>query len=183
MLNKRIETPEELASVTEAGARKPDILFDETHVGINYDGAVHLDLNAIVRAARDAERHLGEAEAEFGLNSVVREVRAKAVDDIKRNRELAAAGYVVFPVVKEDLYSEGGLDRVMLQVCEALETFAGRDVSAQRRAMKSKFMRAKRQELVWSLLAGKHWSFVSYRKEAFPYLFQEGKTVEISIGF
>ena len=183
VLNKRIETPEELVPVTEAGARKPDILFGEAHVGINYDGAVHLDLDAIVRAARDAERHPDEAEAEFWLDGVVQEVRAKAVDDIKRNRELAAAGYVVFPVVKEDLYNEGGLDRVMLQVCEALETFAGWDMSAQRRAMRSKFMSAKRQELAWSLLAGKHRSYVSSRKEAFPYLFKEGKKVEIMIGF
>ena len=119
----------------------------------------------------------------IALDRVVRDVRAKAVDDIRRNRELAAAGYVVFPVIKEDLYEEGGLDRVMMQVFEALEAFGHCDMSRQRRMMNSKLLRAKRQELVWSLLPGKHREFVSNRKDALPYLYATPEVREISIGF
>ena len=183
VMNQRIYTPDSLKATTERGSRVPDILFGDSRVGINYDGAVHLDLDSIARAARDAQRYPETAAMEFELDRTIHEVRAKVVDDIRRNRELAAAGYVVFPVVKEDLYEEGSLDRVMMQVIEALERYANRDMSKHRRVMKNKFIAAKRQELIWSLLPGKHREFVSNRREAFPYLYQTHKVKEIMIGF
>ena len=183
VMNERVDTPEALAFVTEAESRVPDILFGDSRVGINYDGAVHLDLDSIVKAAMDLGCNPGSAQTEAALNQAVQEVRAKAVDDIRRNRELAAAGYIVFPVVKEDLYEEGGLDRVMMQVIEALETYAHRDMSEHRRMMKSKMLRAKRQELIWSLLPGKHPMFASNREEALPYLYAEHKVREVIIGY
>ena len=90
------------------------------------------------------------------LARAVREVRAKVVDDIRRNRELAAAGYTVFPVVKEDLYEDGGLDHVMLQVIEVLEKRDGRDMDVRRCMLGVGRAREQRQELLWSLLPGRH---------------------------
>lgn len=180
-MNERIYTPEALSGVTDASSRVPDILFNDTHVGINYDGAVHLDLNSIVHVAMDAGRNPGDAKIGYALDQVIREVRAKAVDDIRRNRELAASGFIVFPVTKEDLYEEGGLDRVMMQVIEALEKFGQQDVGKHRRMMKSKFVRAKRQELVWSLLPGRHREYVSNRAEALPYLYASAHVAEYEI--
>ena len=150
VLNKRVYAPAPLAAVNARESRVPDILFGNTHVGINYDGAVHLDLDSIVNAALEVGRNPGGGTARRALDIAVREVRAKVVDDIRRNRELAAAGYTVFPVVKEDLYEEGGLDKVMLQVIEALEAQAGWDCSVQRRMLKRGFIRKRRQELIWS---------------------------------
>jgi len=183
VLNERVHASEWLKESTSVDNRVPDYLIAGTSVGLNYDGTVHLDLNAIVDAAMALGRNPERASTETNLNRIVHEVRAKAVDDIRRNRELAAAGYVVFPVVKEDLYEEGGLDRVMMQVIEALERYEGRDMSDHRRMMQNKFLRAKRQELIWSLLAGKHLKHVSNRKEALPYLYGESKVNEVMVGF
>lgn len=113
-LNERVATPGGLAATTEKGSRVPDILFKGTRVGINYDGAVHLNLDSIVKAAMNLAGLPGEAALARELGRALSDVRAKVVDDIMRNRELAADGLTVFPVVKEDLYREGGLDRVML---------------------------------------------------------------------
>ena len=154
ILNERAETPGSLREATAKSSRVPDILFSGTRVGINYDGAVHLDLDSVVNAAMEAERHPETAFGQATLEETVRQVRAKAVDDIRRNRELAASGYIVLPVVKEDLYEEGGLDRVMAQVFEALETFGHVDMSTQRRALVPKFIRSRRQRLIWSLIPG-----------------------------
>ena len=183
VLNERVFTPESLARVTEAGSRTPDILLRETHVGINYDGSVHLDLNSIVDAALALRDEPGNGAMNAELDAIVRNVRAKAVDDIKRNRELTAAGYIIFPVVKEDLYEEGGLDRVVLQIIETLERFKGIDMGEHRRALESMFLKAKRQELVWSLLPGKHRTFVSNREEALPHLYGPVRVYEDVVEF
>ena len=183
VLNERIDPSETLSGWTEARWRTPDILFGDTRVGINYDGAVHLDLDAVVDAAMEVGRDPGSQATGAELERAVREVRAKVVDDIRRNRELAASGYAVFPVVKEDLYEEGGLDRVMMQVIEALEKHAGRDMSKQRRLMKNKFLRVRRQELIWSLLPGRHRTLAAGREEAIPYLRLPSKVIEVRLGF
>ena len=153
-LNARIFAPETLARVNSKGSRVPDILFKGTHVGLNYDGSEHFDLNAIVGAAVDAERNPDDAFAQVSLDNTVKSVRAKAVDDIRRNRELAASGYIVFPVTKEDLDEDGGLDRVMAQAMEAIEMFDHKDMSKQRRFLDAEFYRMKRQQLIWSLTTG-----------------------------
>ena len=183
VMNRRVAASEALAPAAATSSRVPDILFGDTNVGINYDGAVHLDLDSVVKAAMELERNPGSSATAVALDEVVRSVRAKAVDDIRRNRELAAAGYIVFPVTKEDLYEEGGFDRVMVQVIEALEVFARRDMGMYRSMMQSKFLSTKRQELIWSLLPGKHPDHVSYRREAMPYLYQPTEVREMTIGF
>lgn len=154
ILNKRVETPTALAWTTDKSSRVPDILIAGTNIGLNYDGAVHLNLDSIVDAAINLERHPEELSSQIALDAVVRQVRAKAVDDIHRNRELAANGFIVFPIVKEDLYQDGALDYVMAQVIEALEQYAHRDMSQQKRMLKTPLARARRQELIWTLMPG-----------------------------
>lgn len=151
-LNLRVDRPAALVGSNAKSSRVPDILFGDTRVGINYDGEGHLNLSAIADAAREAERNPGEAYAQAELGHAMRRVRAKAVDDIRRNRELAAAGYTVFPVTKEDLVEEGGLDRVMAQVVEAIELLDGRDMSIPRRLVNLRLVKAGRQNLIWSLM-------------------------------
>ena len=183
VLNEQVFTPESLAHVTKARSRTPDILLGGTHVGINYDGSDHLDLNSIVDAALSLKHEPGNSTMNVELDAIVRKVRAKAVDDIKRNRELTAAGYIVFPVVKEDLYEEGGLDRVVLQIIETLEHYEGIDMSEHRRALENKYLKAKRQEFVWSLLPGKHRTLVSNREDALPHLYGPMKVHEDVVDF
>lgn len=151
-LNVRIDTPDDLARTTDKASRVPDILFAGTPVGINYDGAVHLDLDSVVQAAIELERNPGQAQSQQALDVIVRKVRQKAVDDIRRNRELAADGLTVFPVTKEDLYEEGGLDRVMLQVIAAIENSTGKDMSRHAQLIDVRLGKKRRQELIWSLL-------------------------------
>jgi len=153
-LNVRIRASKALAHVNDRESRVPDILFEGTNVGLNYDGAVHLDLKSIVDATIAVERNPGEAFTQVALDEAMRAVRAKVVDDIRRNRELAAEGYVVFPVTKEDLYEDGGLDHVMAQVIGALEAFAHMDMSLQRKLLESPLIRTRRQELIWRLMPG-----------------------------
>ena len=155
-LNKKVDTSVELANAIGKNDRRPDLLFKDAPVGLNYDGAVHLDLDKIAQAAINLERSPEEAAAQQTLDAVIAEVRAKAVDDIRRNRELAAAGYIVFPVTKEDLYENGGLDTVMLQAMKTIENLTGKNLSEQKRLLGIRFCREKRQDIIWSLLPGTH---------------------------
>ena len=102
-------------------------------MGFNYDGRAHLGLEAIVEAARK-----GDPAA------AMREVREKYLDDLKRNRELAAMGRIILPVTSSDLFAPGGLDAVMLEAALAMEEFDGRSASHLRGS--------RRQQLIWSLL-------------------------------
>ena len=153
-LNARVMPGNDLARTMTRESRVPDIVFSDTSVGINYDGVVHLDLRAIAKAGVELGLHPEIAATQIELEKVIREVRAKAIDDIRRNRELMACGYTVFPVTKEDLYEEGGLDRVMLQVFDALERTGKMDLSRQREAMDLLFAKRQRQRLTWSLIPG-----------------------------
>lgn len=153
-LNRREDTPAGLDFAAARGSRVPDIVFEGTSVGINYDGAVHLDLDSIVDATLAMERNPGESVFSRALDDAVRKVRAKVVDDIRRNRELAAGGLTVFPVVKEDLFQRDGLDKVMAQVVAAIEAHDGRDLSAQRRVLASRLASESRYELIRSLMPG-----------------------------
>ena len=182
-LNVRIQASGALARMNDCKSRVPDILFEGTNVGLNYDGAVHLDLKSIADAAMAVERYPGEALVQAALDETMRAVRAKVVDDIRRNRELSAEGYVIFPVTKEDLYEDGGLDRVMAQVMGALETFAHKDMSLQRRLLESTLIRTRRQELIWSLMPGSK-ALLPPRKIVWPGApGRPPETFELAIGF
>ena len=110
-------------------------------MGFNYDGRAHLDLEAIVEAARK-----GDPAA------AMREVREKYLDDLKRNRELAAMGRVILPVTSSDLFAPGGLDAVMLEAALAMEEFDGRSASHLRTLLGRPSAGSHRQQLIWSLL-------------------------------
>lgn len=142
-LNMRVQAEGQLQDLGTKVSRVPDLLFDGTPVGINYDGKGHFDLDALVASAR---------QDDDSLSAQQHELRKKYVDDLRRNRELAAAGYVVLPATSEDLFARGGLDALMLEAMGALERFCERDLSRQRLALQSKALAKARQRLIWSLL-------------------------------
>ena len=152
-LNPRVELERRLPGAKDS--RVPDIVIDGTLVGLNYDGMAHLDLGSIVKAAIDVGADPGSAQMEAILNKAVRDVREKAVDDIRRNRELAVGGFSVFPIVKEDLYVPGGIEQVVGQLVDMIERECGRDMSWQRRILASKVLARARHRMMLSLLPGK----------------------------
>lgn len=135
-------------------SRVPDILFGDTRVGINYDGGEHLDLESIERAARVAERSPHKKALQRAVSRAKSSVRSKVVDDLRRNRELGTKGYIVFPVTKEDLYQDGGLDEVMRQLYATIERFSGQSMEEQRKCLVGPLMKERRQRLVWAVLPG-----------------------------
>ena len=60
----------------------------------------------------------------------------------------------VFAVTKEDLYEERGLDKLMLQVIEAIERGGRRKLTKQRVMLENPLLASLRQEFIWSLLPG-----------------------------
>ncbi len=154
-LNQRVFAPHELLAAAEKESRVPDILLAGTPVGINYDGMAHLDLAAIAKSALKAGIANGKdpsAEAHRELARTMRSVREKAVDDVRRNRELAADGLTVFPITKEDLREKGGLDRVMRQVVESIERTSSLDMVRTHKALANRNLCDMRQQLIWALL-------------------------------
>ena len=152
VLNQRVDTCWSSKVAGRAGSRVPDILFAGTHVGLNYDGRGHLDLQGIAETAQQVERG-GDGDAlREELNAVISEVRAKAVDDLRRNRELAASGYIVLPVTKEDLYIDGGLDRVVSEAFAVVDRFGGEKAAALKRPEISRELSHRRSRLIRSLL-------------------------------
>lgn len=145
-LNPRLDQSPALVELGTRQSRVPDMLFDGTDVGFNYDGRGHLDLDAIVRAARDGD------DVWRDLSGVVEGVRHKSIDDLRRDRELAAMGYVILPATSEDLFVPGALDALMLEAMLAIERFSRVDMEPQRVALRSEALRSRRQQLVWSLL-------------------------------
>lgn len=94
------------------------------------------------RAALDGDPH-----------RAIRDVREKYLDDLKRNRELAALGCVVLPVTARDLFGPGGLDAVMLEAAMAIDELDGGPTLQNMRAvLDSPRERKRRQQLLWSLL-------------------------------
>ena len=153
VLNPRISPDAVLPGA--ADSRVPDILIAGTPVGVNYDGAVHLDLDSIVNAAREAEAHPQLLQAQKELSKAVKDVRAKVVDDIRRNRELAADGLAVFPVVKEDVYAKGGLDQIAAHLITVLEQLTNRDMTDQKKILSMKRLADARWRMALSLLPGR----------------------------
>lgn len=122
-------------------SRVPDIEVVGARVGFNYDGRGHLDLDSI-SCAQDAGEALGAIAA----------VREKYVDDLRRNRELAASGVVTLPVTSEDLFAEGGLDVVMYETTKVMELMGQPVSDFTRGSLASRTMAARRQKLLWSVL-------------------------------
>ena len=155
-LNPRADPSDRLRGATTREYRRPDIVISGSGVGINYDGGNHADLRSIADSAIQVGTSPGERFPQIVLDRTLGNVREKLADDVHRNRELAAFGYTVFPTLKEDLYARGGLDRLMLLVCEAVERKTGRDMGKQREAIANPSLSAMRYELILSLLPGKH---------------------------
>lgn len=144
-MNVRQETPAELVQRGCKTSRVPDIVLEDLPVGFNYDGKDHLNLDAIPDIVKD--------ESELRLH--LAEVREKYVDDRRRDRELAAQGRVILPIVSEDLYQPDGLDAVVLEALMASERLGGPPSSqvASPQAWSPENAR-KRRGLLLSLLPG-----------------------------
>ena len=141
-LNARRGATPELVALGCQESRVPDIEVVGTHVGFNYDSTLHLDLGSIAEAA---ER--GDASAEM------RAVREKYLDDLRRNRELAALGSIILPVTKQDLFAPGGLDAVMLEAAMVIDQVDGGPALSDVRAILGPgSLQQRRQRLIWSLL-------------------------------
>ena len=141
-LNVRHEASEDLVSLGARSSRVPDIEIVGSHVGFNYDGSLHLNLEAILESARTGE----DAER------IIREIREKSRDDILRNRELMAMGRLILPVTSADLFAPGGLDAVMLEAALAREEIDGISSGDIRYLVETKWYSEARQQLLWSLL-------------------------------
>lgn len=141
VLNQRHAATPELVRAGAATSRVPDIEVVGTHVGFNYDGGGHLDLESVAEAALRGD-----------ARPAMRKVREKHRDDIRRTRELAAAGHVVFPLTAGDLYAPGALDAVMLEAAMAMSELDGRSTGELRAALLPGRLAQTRQQLVWSLL-------------------------------
>lgn len=140
-LNVRHGTTPELVRLGCKGSRVPDIEILGTHVGFNYDSHAHLDLDSIVEAAVNGNP-----------SEAMRSVREKYLDDLRRNRELAAVGRVILPVTPNDLFAPGGLDAVMLEAALAMEEFDDRSATHLKLCLQLRSMALRRQRLIWSLL-------------------------------
>ena len=136
--------------------RYPDIVIKGTPVGVNYDGLVHLDLASIVQASLEMGAHPEMMQTQLEVNRAIERVREKVLDDIRRNRELAASGLSVFPVLKEDLYTPNGLEMLVRQLVNSLEQFTDRDMSIQKFILDSGAFSTARRRMLLSLLPGKH---------------------------
>ena len=135
-------------------ARYPDILFSFAPVGINYDGEKdHLDLGGLVRLARTSALADDEdrADANRALAKKLVTTRDKAVDDMRRNRELLARGLVVLPVTKEDVSGIGRLDNFTRQLLDCARELFGVDVSEYEKKLDDSDARRGRYDLWKSL--------------------------------
>ena len=128
--------------------------FTGTHIGLNYDGAGHLPLEAVANAGINLGMNPGDGYREHELASATRAVRNKFLDDRRRDRELLASGLQVIPITSEDLYEPGGLDQVAKWTISRIEAEGSRELGLQRAALGSPALTADRQELIWSLLPG-----------------------------
>jgi hypothetical protein len=150
VLNKRVPVSEKATRAS----RVPDMLFANGMVGLNYDGEDHFDLGKVVSAAQRLREYAGEDSSQRQLSAALEDVREKYVDDRRRDRELAAAGRLVFSVTKEDLIEKGGLDNLMTLVLDALDRGASEKFKMTRAAMRVRELARMRQDLLWSAMPG-----------------------------
>jgi hypothetical protein len=153
-LNQRVELSDTGKS-SRMNARYPDLLFPFAPVGINYDGEEHLDLVGLAQTAQDALLAEADAkrQAEQALAAKLDDVRAKAIDDMRRNRELAASGYIVFPASKEDLYEWGALDSLTRQILACARTIFNAQTSQYEAVLDNTELARDRYALLTRLLA------------------------------
>lgn len=153
VLNPRVDlTDNTLLQTTRA--RYPDLMFTFAPVGINYDGEGHLDLAGLVRVAQAAalqNNSISPTTAE--LIRKLEDVRAKVVDDTRRNRQLASRGRIVFPVTKEDLNEYNGLDALTSDIVSCASEIFGADVSEFVKTLGDTEKSRDRNALLLSLLA------------------------------
>lgn len=153
VLNRRVDTGVGVRS--EHDSRVPDILFAGTHVGLNYDGAGHLDIQGVADAAAQAALQPEDPALARRRDAAMAAVRASYVDDNRRDRELWAQGLLVMPFTYEDVVGEGWLDSLVLWVIDRIEAEGARDLTNQRQSLGSPALSRMRQEVVWSLLPGR----------------------------
>lgn len=135
-------------------SRYPDLSFSFAPIGINYDGEDHLDLTGIARAARKAAQAEGDSriEHEAALREKLESVRAKVVDDNRRNRQLAASGRLVFPATKEDVYGWGNLDELTWQILHCAQSVFGVDIERYRQTLEDTDRKRDRYALLSAFL-------------------------------
>ncbi len=152
-LNKRVRVSK-TQNLQKKRDRYPDILLALAPIGINYDGEKdHLDLDGLIRLARAAALADAEdcVEAEKALAKKRRELRNKAVDDMRRDRELLCAGRVVLRATKEDVRSIDALDNFTRQLLWCAQVYFGVDVSEYEKVLDDSEPRRDRDKLWRSL--------------------------------
>ena len=152
-LNQRVlADPEE---EDEEPTRFPDLLLSFVPIGVNYDGEKdHLDLDGLVAAVRTAEYAEGDEsnEARDALAKKLASVRAKYMDDIARNCQLAARGYVVMPATKENLYGKDNFDVFTKRLLLCAKNVFGANVDDVLRRIDDTNAKQVRYETLQSLL-------------------------------
>lgn len=151
-LNQRVYVeggPNEVVS----RSRYPDLMFAFAPVGINYDGEGHLDLPGLVRTAQQAALASGEDRLRTAgeLRAKTEEVRAKVVDDIRRNRQLAASGRIVMPATKEDMRDIEALDTLTSEVLSCACKVFGLDTHMYEQTLQDTERKRERRALLSSL--------------------------------
>lgn len=152
-LNQRVSVAQ--GDVTDNGKdRYPDLMFPFAPIGINYDGNDHLRLGDIVQATHAVDTSSGaELEnAKLQLQEATQGVRAKYVDDLRRNRELMSRGCAVLPLIKEDLYDSNNLDTATRQILQSAQSFFGVDVQDYLNILDDPSLKRQRSKLLRSLL-------------------------------
>ena len=143
-------------STKASGAKKryPDLMFPFAPVGINYDGGGHLDLDGLVKVVLDAFNSNDKSQENSGktIQQKLEEVRAKAVDDNVRDRQLISKGKVVLRATKEDVNESGALDALTQQVLDTARTLFGTDVAPYQSLLDDTTLAKEREELLFSLL-------------------------------
>lgn len=150
-LNERVTPadPDDQDSTSQpTRPRVPDIRFVDTPVGLNYDGDVHVDLDAIVAAAKRLGEKPDSVALKAQLDLALKEAREDISSDKRRDRDLLAMGLLVPAVTKFDLESADELDAVVAQLLDMLERTSGWDVSAQRVALDDAALRQGRGDVL-----------------------------------
>ena len=146
--------------------RYPDLLFSFGPLGINYDGNNHLDLSGIARAARVAAiaDEKDRTLARITLANKISDVRQKYVDDIMRNMQLAASGYLVFPAVKENLSDIASLDDFTRLLLDCAHDMLGINTEEYLKTLDGTDRRRDRADLLTSIWASCTSSGTNYGK-------------------
>lgn len=166
MFNARVRASREYRAAFHRGSRVPDILIEGTRIGINYDGGYHLELKPLVDAAIEFGRNPASAANERHLREAESRVRARIIDDNRRNRELLTNGYLVFPVFKEDLYDANGFDTIMMQVLMALQRYEKWEDDGRLQLIAGRVAREERRALLSSLVPGPAYTLRGDSEEA-----------------